>query len=105
MFSKTLVIFFFLVNQAYSHDAIKTAMQPKGWSYPTSCCSTTDCREVLSKQIGERPEGYVIKGTGEVIGHSDTRLKNSPDGIYHWCSVAGEENSRTICLFVPPRGY
>jgi len=82
-----------------AHDA------PAGWKYPYACCSGIDCRPVAKKQISERPEGFVIQNTGEVIASSDTRLRNSPDGEYHWCSVAGEEHSRTICLFVPPRGF
>jgi len=90
---------------AAAHDAKPTAARPQGWSYPFACCSGIDCREVSSKQISERPEGYVIRGTGEVVAYSDARLKNSPDGEYHWCSVAGADDSRTICLFVPPRSY
>jgi hypothetical protein len=78
---------------------------PTGWRYPYSCCSGYDCREVSSKVIGEGPEGYVIKGTGEVVSYSDARLKNSPDGEYHWCSVAGADDTRTICLFVPPHSF
>ncbi|MEQ1953448.1 hypothetical protein ABMA59_18750 [Mesorhizobium sp. CN2-181] len=90
---------------AAAHDATPTAAKPNGWSYPFSCCSGYDCREVPQTSIGERPEGYVIEGTGEVLGYQDARLKNSPDGEYHWCSVAGADNSRTICLFVPPKGF
>ena len=90
---------------AAAHDAKPTAARPQGWSYPFSCCSGYDCREVSSKAISEKPEGYVIKGTGEIVAYSDGRLKNSPDGEYHWCSVAGADDSRTICLFVPPRSY
>lgn len=90
---------------ATAHDAIPTAAKPQGWSYPFSCCSGYDCREVSSTQVSEKPEGYVIKGTGEVVAYSDARLKDSPDGEYHWCSVAGADDSRTICLFVPPRSY
>ena len=90
---------------AAAHDAKPTAARPQGWSYPFACCSGYDCREVSSKQISERPEGYVIKGTGEVVAYSDGRLKDSPDGEYHWCSVAGLDDTRTICLFVPPRSY
>lgn len=88
-----------------AHDAQPTAAKPNGWSYPFSCCSGYDCREVPQTSIGERPEGYVIEGTGEVLPYRDTRLKDSPDGEYHWCSVAGADNSRTICLFVPPKGF
>lgn len=88
-----------LSRPAHSHDA------PKGWSYPYACCSGIDCREVSSKAIGEKPEGYVIKGTGELLAHADTRLKDSPDGEYHWCSGAGADDGRTICLFVPPPAF
>lgn len=84
---------------ARAHDA------PSGWSYPFACCSNFDCRQVSSKAISERPEGYVINGTGEVVSYADTRLKDSPDGEYHWCSTAGGDHSRTICLFVPPRSF
>lgn len=99
------LMFFAWSWPALAHDALPTAAKPQGWSYPFSCCSGYDCREVPASKIGEKPEGYVIKGTGEVLGYSDTRLKESPDGEFHWCSVAGAEDSRTICLFVPPRSY
>lgn len=93
------------VQQAAAHDALPTAAKPQGWSYPFSCCSGYDCREVSAQAISERPDGYVIKGTGEVVAYSDKRLKDSPDGEFHWCSVAGAEDGRTICLFVPPNSY
>lgn len=82
-----------------AHDA------PSGWSYPYTCCSMNDCRPVSTAAVTERPEGFVINNTGEVVAYSDARVKNSPDGEFHWCSVAGEEKSRTICLFVPPRAF
>jgi hypothetical protein len=88
-----------------AHEALPTAAKPLGWSYPYSCCSGIDCRQVGNKAISERPEGYVINGTGEVVAYSDSRVKYSPDGVYHWCSVAGANDSKTICLFVPPKGY
>jgi hypothetical protein len=92
----------------YPHSAIPTAAKPQGWNYPFSCCSGMDCREVtLGPQgtVRERPEGYVIAKTGEIIAYGDKRIKDSPDGVTHWCSVAGKDDSRTICLFVPPRSY
>lgn len=78
---------------------------PTGWAYPKECCSNMDCREVSAEAISERPGGYVIEATGEQVGYSDPRIRQSPDGVYHWCSVAGGDDSRTICLFVPPQGY
>lgn len=82
-----------------AHDA------KSGWTYPLSCCSNYDCREVADAEVLERPEGYVIKVTGEVIPMTSRRVKPSPDGVFHWCSVAGRDDGATICLFVPPRGF
>ena len=98
-----------LFSGAGAHDAMPTASKPLGWSYPFSCCSGIDCREVSLGGAGsvilERPEGYVVAETGEVVPYTDTRVKESPDGRPHWCSVAGRADGRTICLFVPPRGF
>ena len=55
--------------------------------------------------ISERPEGYVIGETGEVIGYADHRLKNSPDGQYHLCTIGGSDDGAAICLFVPPQSF
>jgi hypothetical protein len=37
-----------LVIPSFAHDALPTAARPQGWSYPFSCCSGYDCREVTS---------------------------------------------------------
>lgn len=87
------------LDRADAHDA------PSGWTYPLSCCSDHDCREVPDAAVRAGPGGYVIVGTGEVIGYGDRRVKPSPDGRYHWCSHGGRDDSRTICLFVPPMGF
>lgn len=94
-----------LAMPAAAHDAMPTAAAPQGWAYPFSCCSGYDCREVPGDWISERPEGYVITLTGEVVAYSDTRIKHSPDGKFHWCSVAGALDGKTICLYVPPRSF
>ncbi|AEH88168.1 hypothetical protein [Mesorhizobium opportunistum] len=85
-------------GRAWPHDA------PSGWTYPFSCCSGVDCREVADADIVEGARGYEIRKTGELIPMSDAKIKPSPDGRFHWCSVMGRDDSRTICLFVPPRG-
>ena len=97
-----VLAWYFFASTASAHDA------PTGWTYPYSCCSRQDCREVSSGPEGkvrETPQGYQIASTGEVIPYGDIRVKDSPDGAFHWCSVAGAEDTRTICLFVPPRSY
>lgn len=95
----------FGTDVAFPHDARPTTAKPLGWSYPFSCCSGIDCREVDDAAIIESARGYVIRATGELIPMSDSRIKASPDGRFHWCSVAGADDGRTICLFVPPRGF
>jgi hypothetical protein len=84
---------------ACAHDA------PSGWKYPFSCCSGVDCRPVKTKAVSERPEGYVITTTGEVLPYNDRRIRNSPDGEYHWCSKYGKDDTATICLFVPMHSF
>ncbi|MER9328890.1 hypothetical protein NKJ26_05620 [Mesorhizobium sp. M0152] len=95
-----------LTAPALAHDAKPTAAKPQGWSYPFACCANYDCRELSQTSISQRPEGYVIKGTGEVVAYSDRRIKDSPDGEFHWCAhQAGLDAGKTICLFVPPSSY
>jgi hypothetical protein len=97
--SITLVAALFTVP-AGAHDA------PTGWKYPWACCSNMDCQEMSDKAISERPEGYVVNRTGEVVAYADKRVKDSPDGLYHWCAHrAGVDAGQTICLFVPPKGF
>jgi hypothetical protein len=89
----------FAASSAFAHDA------PSGWKYPFSCCSGVDCRPVKTKAISERPEGYVISTTGEVVPYNDRRIRYSPDGEYHWCSKYGKDDTPTICLFVPAPAF
>lgn len=39
---------------------------------------------------------------GRVFAHEAPPTPAGPQG---WCSVAGASDGRTICLFVPPRGF
>lgn len=87
-------------GDADAHDA------PTGWTYPWSCCSSMDCKEVADTAIEATRFGYRITATGETIIYSDVRIKDSPDGHFHWCAhQAGIDAGHTICLFVPPRGF
>lgn len=93
-----LSAFLFSASTAMAHDA------PTGWSYPFSCCSNQDCREVPDASIRETPAGY-LASNGETIPYTDKRIKHSPDGHFHLCTVAGEEKGRALCLFIPPRSF
>jgi hypothetical protein len=65
-----------------------------------------DCRATKSGEVTERPEGYRIEATGEVVTYADKRVKDSPDGVTHLCAhQAGIDAGHTICLFVPPKGF
>lgn len=90
----------------FAHEATPTAAKPQGWNYPFACCANYDCHSTQQGEVLEKPEGYVIEGTGEVIPMNDKRVKDSPDGEFHWCAhQAGIDAGKTICLFVPPRSY
>lgn len=85
---------------AMAHDA------PTGWKYPFACCANYDCQEVPDASIVEGARGYEIRKTGELIPMSDKRVRQSPDGKFHWCAhQAGLDAGKTICLFVPPRSF
>lgn len=91
---------------AFAHEATSVQGQPLGWKYPWACCSNLDCTPVPDSAISEGPDGYTIKSTGEVIAYADKRIKDSPDGTFHWCAHRqGIDAGRTICLYVPPRGF
>lgn len=91
-----------LTTAAFSHDALPTAAQPLGWTYPWACCSGIDCRTISADRVRQSPVGYIISPTMEVIPYTSTKIKPSPDGAYHWCTKGGQETTATICLFVPP---
>ncbi len=85
-------------HDADAHDA------PSGWTYPMACCSDFDCREVGDADVTEAADGYRVP-SGEILAYQDRRVRPSPDGRFHWCSVAGSMTGKTICLFAPPRSF
>lgn len=88
-----------------AHGSGQRARGSERLEVPLSRCSNVDCKEVQSSAVLEKPEG-LIQFTGEVVGYQDRRVKNSPDGEYHWCAHrAGIDAGQTICLFVPPKGF
>lgn len=91
-------------SDADAHEAVS------GWSYPMQCCSGYDCRPIggsesdKAERVYETALGYRFLTSDEVIPYGDPRVKVSPDGEYHWCTVQGKSDGKTICLFVPPMG-
>jgi hypothetical protein len=94
------------VAKAWPHDAPPSPAKPLGWSYPFACCANYDCESVPESAVIEGARGYEIRATGELIPMADKRVKDSPDGQFHWCAHrTGMDAGKTICLFVPPRGF
>lgn len=89
----------FLPHGVAAHEA------PSGWQYDTSCCAGIDCRQIPTKSVEERSDGYFITIGHEIVPYGDKRIRNSPDGFVHWCTVNGRDDGRTICLYVPPHSY
>lgn len=101
---------FLFITGARAHEAQSVAAGPLGWKYPWACCSNQDCERSTaasrSGEIEEVADGFLITKTGEVVPYDDKRVKDSPDGDFHWCAhVQGLDKNKTLCLFRPPRGF
>ena len=105
-----------LLYHALAHEAVT------GWQYPLQCCAKNDCGEISSKAVIEGPDGYTLnltpadhpmiaEPTTIFIPYGDPRIKDSPDGLWHWCGHRQLKNPQgkviaggdTICFFAPPR--
>jgi hypothetical protein len=87
-----------LHGRAYPHQA------PTGWTFNSRCCGNGDCYPVETDAIRERPDGYHILSTGEVIPYQSTKVLSSPDGHSYRCSTAGSVQGVTYCIYVPKGG-
>lgn len=99
-----LALVLLAAKPAGAHDAKPTATQPLGWAYDYSCCSVNDCREVKDSAVSEDSRGFTIVATGELIPYGDRRIKQSKDEFFHLCTVAGREDGKALCVYVPNRG-
>lgn len=92
-----VAIVLLLISLAYPHDA------PSGWSYPTFCCSKSDCRPVKCDALVETREGIRF---GVTIFKSD-QVKASGDKQCHVCigytnDSDGRPTTYPHCVFVQP---
>ena len=89
-----------------AHEATDVAGQPLGGTYGWECCSGMDCSVSGDGTISEMPEGYRVELTGEIIPYGDKRIKRSRDEFFHRCTPGGIATApRSICLYVPDRGF
>ena len=111
------------IRSAFAHTATPTAAQPQGWTYPASCCSSTDCAEIKADRVKETPGGYlvslrpedhimIVKDTEFLIEYNSTKIKDSPDGVFHICLSRQQvlpggvvHGGQLYCFFVPPKGF
>jgi len=84
---------------AYPHEA------PTGWTFDSRCCGNGDCYPVETDAISERPDGYHIISTGEVIPYQSNKVLPSPDGLSYRCSTAGSVQGITYCIYVPGKSW
>jgi hypothetical protein len=97
---------FLAVALAQAHEATDVNGQPLGWTYGWECCSGMDCSVSGDRAISEIREGYRVEMTGEVIPYGDKRIKRSRDEFLHRCTPGGVATApRSICLYVPDRGF
>lgn len=89
------------IREANGHE-IHSIFSPS-WKYDYQCCSNRDCRSI-GQNVRETREGYVVP-SGELIPYRDKKIKISQDENFHWCTVGGKEESKTICLYIPPRSF
>jgi hypothetical protein len=95
-----------LATGAFAHTAQPTAGNPLGWKYGLECCSLIDCSQAAPEDVRETKAGYVIVRTGELIPYGDSRIKFSKDEFFHRCTPQGNlDAKRSICLYIPDRGY
>jgi hypothetical protein len=84
----------FLMGPAHAHDG------PMGWAYDAACCSGQDCAPLPENSVIERPDGYLLKETGELI--EKAKARQGQDESYHLCRSV---YSKTIyCIYLPIRG-
>ena len=95
-------------SPAYVHDA------PSGWQYPLACCSNGDCYQIDESELVEYKQYWVVRRTkeiflkpesGNVPGLDNASVTGvatySPDGLFHRCSIQGDPENGSFCLFVP----
>jgi hypothetical protein len=100
-------VLFLMAAAALSHEATTIQGEPLGWSYPVSCCSNKDCREVPATTLTPVKGGWRVELNGQFIPNNSSKLRDSPDGRYHLC-MAGAKFTPTgtaLCIFTPPMGF
>ena len=71
---------------------------------PTSgewCCNHVDCAEVPAGGLAEKPGGYEVAETGEVIPYQRIIWKSQDGG---WWRCRNVRTNATRCLIGPPPG-
>lgn len=100
---KTLLLASLLLFSTASVEAHEAAL---GWEYGWECCAGHDCFQETTDEVREQYDGYYIVLTAELIPYKDKRIKMSKDEFFHRCTRFGNpEAKRSICLYVPNRGF
>lgn len=86
-----------LASLAHAHD-----WMPESMRY---CCNDKDCKPYPREAIEHRPEGWVIKSTGQVFpdGSKDVHINPRPDLGEVWICHPSYM-SRAMCILINPEG-
>lgn len=72
--------------------------------YDWDCCSDRDCGPVAEGTVVETQGGYRVLLTGQFIDRDSPKVRMSPDGRWHLCTLGGNPGGAVLCLYVPGRG-
>jgi hypothetical protein len=72
--------------------------------YDWDCCSDRDCQPVAEGMVAEESGGYRVLLTNQFIDRNSPKVRMSPDGRWHVCTLGGNLGGSVLCLYVPGRG-
>lgn len=72
--------------------------------YDPECCRDRDCAPLADGAVVEDAAGFLIVATGRRIDRDSPKVRLSPDGRWHLCTLGGEPGGTVLCLYVPGRG-
>ena len=72
--------------------------------YDLDCCHDRDCAPVADGAVVEDAAGFLVVATGQRVDRGSPKVRLSPDGRWHLCTLGGVPDGAILCLYVPGRG-
>lgn len=104
MFARALIIYIIaiLIIILFIGFALQKATTPANahsW-YDGDCCSDRDCRPISASEVRELAWDRVL----DLVSGQEVRgaqIRQSKDGDWHICNVAGDRKARPLCVYRP----